>query len=124
VLLERPRPKKPGSGLEMHPKVIEHLTRVADLIDAGELPEGAITRIAYMGHTLVNSYDNFGPQAEFKCVACKATGNGEPWECGCSEPEIYKTNHRQDAKWRCKTCSHEWVSEEGRVCPECQSQSV
>lgn len=110
----------------MHPKVIEHLTRVADLVDAGELPVGAISRLAYMGHRMVNSYDNFGSRAEFKCVACKATGNGdgigdsEPWGCGCPEPEVYKTNRRRDAKWSCTTCSHEWVGEEGRVCPECQ----
>lgn len=103
----------------MSPEYLKILKRLSDLVHAEELPKGAIPRIAYMGHTLVNSYGNFGPRADYKCVACHTTGSGDDFKCGCEKPEIYVTNHRRDGTWRCKTCEHEWTGEEGHTCPDC-----
>lgn len=102
----------------MHPEYIKALTRLMDLVDDGDLPKGAIPRIAYMGHTLVHSYENDNPK--FKCVSCHTSGSGHDFACGCHKPEVYLTNHHQGARWRCRLCEHEWDGEEGHTCPDCQ----
>lgn len=92
--------------------------RVHDLVDAGVLPKSAIQRMAYVGHPTVHLYGQSAERRAYKCVGC-----GESWvgrrEHSCEATEVYVTNHLRTARWRCRTCAHQWDGEDGVRCPAC-----
>lgn len=52
----------------MHPDAAKQLARLVDEVDAGRLPESAIPRLFYQGHTLLEVYE--GTEAKWECVSC------------------------------------------------------
>lgn len=102
----------------MRPEYAKHLNRIFALVASGRLPEGAVERIAYMGHTVVYSHGQLPDAEEWKCVGCGATWKGEQRH-SCDAPEPYITNHLRTARWRCVSCEHEWEGEDGIRCPVC-----
>lgn len=107
----------------MHEDYAKHLNHIFDLVESGQLPEGAIQRLAYMGHKTLYSHWQPEEDREWKCVGCGATGKGEKGglEHTCATPEVYQTNHPRTSHWQCLSCKHEWDGEDGIRCPSCQA---
>lgn len=111
----------------MSPEYAEQLWRVFDLIEAGVLPSSASERLCYMGHTVLYCFGHDSESRKFKCVTCLAEWQGlaaddEPHLATCTQAEVYETNFRRDARWRCtnvNVCHAEWVGEDGDRCPSC-----
>ena len=108
----------------MHPDYVDHLNRIFDLIESGQLPEGAVQRLAAMGHRVLYGHWQPPEDREWKCIGCGETWMGGPLEGAdhtCKAPEIYQTNHLWTQRWQCVACKHEWDGKDGIRCPSCQA---
>jgi hypothetical protein len=103
-------------------------------VEDGELPESAIRRIFWFGHTILKEKDDEITNPQYWCLNCKldfhATKGICP-QCGAKEYGLDKTykNIRVHqigfspiATWKCNFCQHIWESEEGESCPKCQKR--
>lgn len=101
----------------MKPEFVEQLLRICKLIDAGVLPKGAAPRLmahSYGGHLSLHSVASI---PEYKCVTCGWVGKEEHHQC--EGAEVYQINHDHNVRWQCVSCSHQWTSPDGDLCPEC-----
>lgn len=97
----------------------KELAALSDEIDAGRLPETAMPRLFYCGHDLL--YGIQGDPRTFKCLPCQVEWEGVKDacpQCGVSD-NVYETTDNRIARWRCKSCKHEWEARDGHNCPAC-----
>jgi hypothetical protein len=109
----------------MRQEFANQLVRIAELIEAGILPESAAPRLvaySYGGHMTLHLFMRPRHEWEFKCVTCLQTFKTyyDPHQC-TGTPEVYETNHNRDVRWKCVSCGHEWTAECGDICPECMA---
>lgn len=104
----------------MHPDYVKTLNRIFDLVESGQLPETAVSRLFHMGHKVLYCFGHGPESEEWKCVGCGATWKGVH-EHSCSASEVYVTNYLRGARWQCLRCKHEWEGEDGIRCPACQA---
>lgn len=117
----------------MHPDTADYISRLMDLVDEGRLPESAIPRLFYSGHEVVCG---FVPDArKYKCIECNAEWiitdeqAKELTILSCPfchsvgsdtiDNVIFDITERPPPRWRCRTCKHEWESDDGHDCPSC-----
>lgn len=115
----------------MSPQFSKYLSKMSDLIDQGKLPLSVIPRLFYYGHEMLHGI--ISDIRKYKCIDCNMEWEGEAIcpSCGVDESgrlvgdyedKIWDiTGDSQLARWRCYNCSHEWTSEDGKTCPECQT---
>lgn len=106
----------------MSPEYAKELNRIFDLVESGQLPEAAVSRLFYMGHKTLYCFGHSPENEEWKCVGCGATWKGtQEHTCPSGAPESYVTNYLRGARWQCLRCKHEWEGEGGIRCPACQA---
>jgi len=115
----------------MRNEMMNELVDMFKLVKDGELPRTALPRMFYFGHKLVCTY--YSRERKFRCVKCKHDFEvlhvaGCEMDSTCplcnSIDDVYDTtgDSQWNAKWRCKDCSHEWIGENGYICPSCGSE--
>ena len=104
-------------------ELIQIYERREKLISEGKLPDvpGVWERFAYCGHKVVHGYGTYGDRVVYRCVGCQCEWKGEGSSCpGCgNDDDRFQLNINRSARWRCNSCSHEWDSEDGEICPSC-----
>ena len=104
----------------MHSDAEKKFARLIDLVSEGRLPESAIPRLFYQGHTVL--YGISVSERRYKCVNCGKEGSSAS-ECSCESDDIFDITNDRDAKWKCVECQHQWVGEDGTKCPACGATS-
>jgi len=115
----------------MRQEFADELSKMATLVESGQLPETAIPRLFWFGHEHIGQFCSH--EHDLKCVRCglewRVKDNPEidpPVYADCSCPlcktdaNVYDiTQGKQIGLWRCTACKHEWESEDGKTCPAC-----
>lgn len=100
----------------MHPAAEKELAKLLDFIDGGKLPESAIPRLFYCGHTMLR---RILAESLYRCVDCgKETREGEV-PCACGSRNVYNIARSSQAEWECVECKNQWISDDGTKCPKC-----
>ena len=114
----------------MHPDAMKEMVKEFEkkeaLVVSGDLPDDIHIwpRFAYVGHSVVHTYGNFGINVKLRCVKCKTDFNGKEdnsRDCPTchSINDVYQLNINRSARWRCNKCQYEWDGEIGWECPSC-----
>lgn len=107
-------------GLEA---LVQQVEKIDCYIEKGLIPAGRryFPRIAYVGHKVVYGVWQPESEREYRCVACMHDWVGLPLVClVCGKSDnMVQLNLRDEVCWSCNICAHEWVSEDGEICPAC-----
>lgn len=104
----------------MSPEGAKHINRIFELVESGQLPETAVSRMFHMGHKVLYCFGHFPEDEKWKCVGCGKTWTGTEAH-SCTDTEVYVTNYLRGARWQCCACKHEWEGVDGIRCPACQA---
>jgi rRNA maturation endonuclease Nob1 len=105
----------------MNDSFLKELDKLFDLVESGVLPESAIPRMFYFGHTALHS--TYKKVRSYKCISCMNVWESETSDvcptCLTHENVYDITGDSQMSFWECKACKHQFEAKDGTVCPKC-----
>lgn len=116
--------------------LIEEINLLAKRIESGEIPKSAMPKFFFPGHEVLHGYTgnvwfkcscghtwsisesvchlNYqkDKKIQYQCPSCGKTGK--------DDDNFWYVEHNHVCKWQCLECKHQWISEDGTVCPLCK----
>lgn len=118
-------------------ELANHVDALAARVKSGEIPKSAMPRYFFIGHKVLNGFTgtewfkcSCGHKwsiSEGQCIDDFRENEKREYACpSCGKSEKPKNIHwfheyNHNTRWQCLKCKHEWISENGEICPSCNT---